>query len=170
MRHIGWVRISIALSLFAEATGYGQLAAPLEKFRGIYSVPMEGPQDTALNEFPAGSVKVWRDGEHVAMRYRFPYALDGIGTRIELRGTIDSAGILHMADLSVGTMDCVPDAETMKCTAHYPNLAIDPEARSLALQEMSASTSELAAREAVARQFDGERIGVLQLQAGDDDF
>ena len=131
-------------------------------FQGQYSIPIDESVPKAFAEFPVGDVKVVIKDGIPKIQYRFPKALDGIGTDLEFRGAVTPDGSWIFTD-AIGELRCVPNQVSVTCKADYPGIRIDVPARAIVLQTIAGSASELQSRQQVAQIFDNEHIGVLKL-------
>lgn len=139
--------------------GFGLLlGAPA--WAGSYTVPTQNPQLMPYAQFEIPDLQIVRENGSLRVSYTLPVELTGNEVTIVLsskdfeRGSADLRG-------EFGKATCFGSS----CEVDYKHLPIDREVVKARLWEISATQEEFDARLQVAMEFEGNPIGIVNLDA-----
>ncbi|MBX3039619.1 MAG: hypothetical protein KF789_02785 [Bdellovibrionaceae bacterium] len=141
------------------ATSLGLLLS-MSAWAASYTVPTDNPRLSPYANFEMSDVQVERWNGSLRISYILPIELTGEAVTIVLDGK-DSAGELLSLKGEFGKATCVGSS----CEVDYKHLPINREAVVARLREVSSSQEEFQARLQLSMDFEGNPIGIVNLDA-----
>lgn len=130
--------------------------------KGTYTVPVSDPALEAAARFPVSvKMKTLSNGD-VRLHYTLPAELVGTPQDVDLTGP--PGGTLQGP---AGTGVCTTTGATTTCKEHLPGMLVDVAAAKLA-NAGSGTAAQQAARDAVARTFSIDPIGIVSFSSSTD--
>lgn len=160
--------IAISFSILSVVVFVTSAAARVD---AIYSVPTVTPALAGSASYPTRSDQnTYGSPEHSGLLSFFlPPELTGIDTDFQLKRQLDGSWAGSGTDGSKvdGTCsrgDSGEDAKWFTCNVKFNGLVFDAKAREITLEKIFGRGFEFGQRSEVARQFEGQPIGVIKVR------